>query len=80
MEHTNVEKQAIRRNGKLLAKLVEKTPWNKLCVDLIVHKKISSIGKYALILKAVTMIEPVTRWFEITKYSNNKVMMIENLV
>ena len=37
-------------------------------------------GKNPLILKAVTMIDPVTRWFEITQYSDKKAMTIANLV
>ena len=36
--------------------------------------------KEALILKFVTMIDPVTRWFEIMQYSDKKLMKIENLV
>ena len=42
--------------------------------------KIRRKGKEPLILKAATMIDPVTRWFEVTQYRNKKAMMIENLV
>ena len=31
-------------------------------------------------LKAVTMMDPVTGWFEITKYNDKKSMKISNLV
>ena len=32
--------------------------------------------KYPLILKSITMIDPVTVWFEVKKCNNNKMMMI----
>ena len=35
MALTNVQNNQIEKNGKLLAKLAEKMPWNKLCVYLI---------------------------------------------
>ena len=57
-----------------------KTPWNKLYVDLIGPYKTRRKGKEPLILKAVTMIYPVTGWFEVTQYSNKKAMTIANLV
>ena len=43
--------------------MAEETPWNKLCVDLIGPYKIRIKGKYPLILKAVTVIDPITGWF-----------------
>ena len=52
--------------GKLPAKLADKTPWNKLCVDLIGPYKILRNFKYPLIFKALTIIYPVTEWFEVT--------------
>ena len=52
-----------KKNGKLPANLAEETPWNKLCVDLIGPYKIRRIEKEPLILKYVTMIDPVTGWF-----------------
>ena len=36
--------------------------------------------KKILHLKAVTMIDPVTEWFEIVQYDNKKVLSISNLV
>ena len=50
--------------GKLPAKLAEETPWNKLCLDLIGFYNIRRKGRKPLILKSVTMIEPVAAWFE----------------
>ena len=73
-------KRSTKKYGKLPAKLEEGKPWNKLCVYLIGPYKILRKGKDPLILKAVTMIEPVTGWFEVTQYSDNKAMTIANLV
>ena len=55
----------------------------RLCATiniLIGPYKISIKWKEPLILKAVTTIDPVTGWFEVTQYSNTKAMMIKNLV
>ena len=58
----------------------EETPWNKLFVDPIGLYKISRKGRYPLILKYVTIIDPVTGGFEVTQYRDKKVMTIVNLV
>ena len=42
--------------------------------------KIRRKGREPLILKAITMIDPVTGWFEISQYNGKKAMTIENLV
>ena len=60
--------------------MAEETQWNKLCVDLIGPYKIRRKVKEPLILKADTMIDPVTRWFEVTQYRDKKAMTIKNLV
>ena len=59
---------------------MDETPWNKLFVGLIGPYKICRKGKDYLILKDVTMIIPVTEWFEVTQYNDNKSMTIANLV
>ena len=69
-----------KKYSKLPAKLVEETPWNKLCVDLIGPYKILIKGKEPLILKSVTMIYPITRWLKVMQYSDKKAMNITNLV
>ena len=51
------------KKGKLPAKLAEETSWNKLCGDHIRPYKIRRKGKYPLILKAITMINPGTGCF-----------------
>ena len=73
----NIQQQ---KNGKFPAKLAEEIPWNKLCVDLIGPYKIRIKGRDNIILKAVTMIDPVTGWFERTQYIDKKAMVIANLV
>ena len=62
------------------AKISEETTRNKICVDIIGPYKIRRKGKDTLILKSVTMIYPITWWFEITQYNGNKATMITNLV
>ena len=69
-----------KKHVKLPDKVAEEKLWNKLCVDLIDPYKIRRKGNEPLILKAVTMIYLVTRWFEVTQYSYKKAMMITNLV
>ena len=69
-----------KKYGKLTANILEETLWNKLCVDIIFPYKIRRKGGNPLILKSVTMIYPVTGWFEVTQYRNNKVNAIANLV
>ena len=73
-------KRSNKKYGKLTAKLAEETPWKKLCVDLIGPCKICRKWKEPLILKYVTIIYPVTGWFEATKYNNKKAMTIADLV
>ena len=63
--------QLIKRKSikydKIPAKKAETTPWDTLCVDLIGPYKIASSKKkgHEINLHAVTMIDPVTGWFEI---------------
>ena len=79
MTHTNV-KTVNRKNGKVSTKLSEETLWNKLCVDMICLYKIHRKGKEPLILKSITIIDPITVWFKVTQYSDKKAIMIVNLV
>ena len=73
-------KRSTKKYDKLPAKLSEEITWNKLCVDFIFPYKISRKGVYPTILKAVTIIDPVTGWCEITQYNDKKSMTIANLV
>ena len=60
-QHT---KGSTKKYGKLPEKLAEEIPWNKLFVYLVGSYKIRRNGR---ILKAVTNIDPITGWFEITQ-------------
>ena len=74
-QHTKLS----QKKGKLPAKLAEEAPWNKLYVDIIGPYKISRKEKQTLLLKAVTIVNPVTGWFEITQYVDKKEITIANL-
>ena len=69
-----------KKCGKFPAKLSDETPWNKLCVDLTGTYKIRVKWKEPLILKSITMIDPVNGWFEITQNIDNKLMTVANVV
>ena len=73
-------KTANKKYGKLPVKLTEETLRNKLCVDIKGPYKIRRKGKHPLISKDANMIDPVTRWFEVTKYNDRKATTIANLV
>ena len=73
-------KRSTIKCGVLTAKLVEETPRNKLCVDLIGLYNIHRKGKCPQIFKSVKIIYPVTWWFEVAKYSHKKAMTISNFV
>ena len=54
---------------KLPAKLAKEIPQNKFCVDIIGPYVIQrNNNKEKLHLQAVTIIDPVTGWFEIAQY------------
>ena len=55
--------------------------WDRLLVNLIVPYKIRVEGSdKPLILRALTMINPETGWFEIKKYKDKPESTISNLV
>ena len=56
-----------RKYGKLPAKQAEEHPWDTLCVDLIGPYKIKRKSKKDLKLWCLTMIDPVTGWFEMAQ-------------
>ena len=74
-------KQSNKKYGKLPSKLAESIPWNKLSVGLIGPYVVRKKGKKEnLHLKSVTMINPVTGWFEIAQYEDKIEISIANLV
>ena len=67
--------------GKLPAKSYEEILWNKLCVDLIRPYLMKRKGKKEKIhIKSVTMIDPVTGWFEILQYEDKRQISVVRLV
>ena len=59
--------------GKLPPKEVEAIPWYRLLVDLIGSYKIRrECHDDPLILKALTIIDPATGWFETLQYNNKQ--------
>ena len=56
-------KWSTKTYGQLPAKLSEEITWDRLCVDIIGPNRICRKGVDNLILKAVTMIDPITRVF-----------------
>ena len=67
--------------GKLLAKFAEEITRNKLCVYLIGPYVIRIKGKKEnLNLKAVTIIDTVTGWFESVQYDDKRAINTMNLV
>ena len=64
-------KRPNKKYARLPAKLSEEIPRKNICVGLIGTYTITINGKKEnLHLKAVTMIYPVTGWFEITRYDD----------
>ncbi len=59
-----------QKYGKLPPKEAESNPWDTLCVDLIGPYKIKRKGKKDLVLWCLTMIDPVTGWFEMAQIAN----------
>ena len=80
MALVNIQNNQIK-DGKLPAKLAEEIPWNKLYVDIILtYIKQRKGKKENLHLKAVTMIDRVTRCFEVVQYYYKRAITIVNLV
>ena len=78
---TPVRKQKnIKKYGHPPEKTAEAVPWERLCVDLIGPYTIERVGQENLELKAVTMIDPATSWFEIVQYDDKKSMTVANIV
>jgi hypothetical protein len=67
-----------QKYGKLPPKEAVTNPWDTLCVDLIGPYKICRKGKKDLVLWCLTMIDPVTGWFEMTKIANKTAAEVGN--
>jgi hypothetical protein len=57
-------------------------PWDRLCIDLIGPYETKSNIKGVTIppLKAVTMFDPATGWFEIKQYDDKRSITVANIV
>ena len=74
-------KRSNKNYVKLQAKEDEEIPCNKICLYLKGPYFIRRKGKKEnLDLKVVTMIDPVTGWFEIAQYDDKNAISIANLV
>ena len=74
-------KQSNKKYSKLLAKLAEEIPWNKLYVDLIGPYVIKTkIKKEKLYLKDATITDLIIQWFEMLQYHDKRSITIVNLV
>ena len=74
-------KEQKKKYGYLPMKEAEHKPWEQLCVDLIGEYTIKHKGKNNnLKMKAVTMIDPATGWFEIKQYDDKRAISIAEIV
>ena len=64
----------------LLVKCTKVCPWEILCVDLVGPYTICRPNKPDLVLKACTMIDPATLWFEIAEIDNKQSDTVANTV
>jgi hypothetical protein len=62
-----VNKPKLRPVGHLPPKKAEEGPWETLCIDLIGPYTIQGADKEELTLHYLTMIDPVTGWFELAE-------------
>jgi transposase InsO family protein len=62
-----VNKPKLRPVGHLPPKKAEEGPWETLCIDLIGPYTIQGADKEELTLHCLTMIDPVTGWFELAE-------------
>ena len=74
-------KKKSKKYRHLPAKEAATDPWEVVCVDLIGLYKIKRNGKRKeLRLWCVTMIDPVTKWFEIQAIPNKQAITVANQV
>ena len=75
-------------NMKIPSKIAKRVPWRMVCVDLIGPYTIKSKDSAILDFMCLTMIDPVTGWFEIvellnincTYMCNNKEEIVEVII
>ena len=60
--------------------MAEEIPRNKLFLDLIGTNVVHRNGKKKKNLNSVTMVDPVTEWFDTEEYNNKNKITFSNLV
>ena len=73
-----VGKHQKRRYGHLPPKVAHSIPWNQICVDLIGPYTIKVKDKTSIDFMCLTIIDPVTSWFEIAELPNKDITYIRD--
>jgi transposase InsO family protein len=75
-------KKSAKKYGHLPPKEAESIPWDRLCIDLIGPYTIvrKNKSKQSLVLWALTMIDPVTGWFEMREIKTKQADYIANVL
>ena len=73
-------KKTGKKYGTLPEKKVESQPWETLHIDMYGPKTIRRTNGDVLQFQVVTMIDPVTGWFEMVSYDDGSAETIANLV
>ena len=72
-------KKTNHKYGKLPPKQAQTNPWDMLCVDLIVPYMIPQKRTKSLKLWCLTMIDPVTSWFDMAQIPNKMAAKIADI-
>ena len=67
-----------RKYGHLPPKIVQVTPWNQVCVDLIGPYMIKAKDKTIVDFMCLTILDPATPWFEIVELPNKDITCIRD--
>lgn len=73
-------KRQLKKYGHLPEKRVEDTPWETVHIDLYGPKKIRRTNGPPIDFKVVTMIDPVTGWFEMCSFDDKQPETILNIL
>ena len=75
-----LNKPKLRKLGHLPPKIPEETPWERLCIDLVGPYTIGTNKKNTTTLHCLTMIDPVTGWFEIAEIPGKTADEVANVL
>ena len=73
-------KRQLKKYGHLPEKQVEQNPWETIHIDLYGPKKIKRKNGPPIEFKVVTMIDPVTGWFEMCSFDDKQPETILNIL